>query len=46
MKEIYLAYAREDIDRATDIVEALEAEGFSVFFDAAIRVGTEWDEVL
>ncbi|HEY2179677.1 MAG TPA: TIR domain-containing protein [Caulobacteraceae bacterium] len=46
MSDIFLSYARDDQATARLYAEALEAEGFSVWWDAALRSGETWDEVI
>lgn len=45
MPDVFISYNREDRDRASVIANALEAEGFSVWWDAALRAGETYDEV-
>lgn len=45
MPDVFISYNREDRDRARTISTALEAEGFSVWWDAALRAGETYDEV-
>ena len=42
MADIFISYARKDRARVKPLVAALEAEGFSVFWDLEIFVGEEW----
>ncbi len=42
MADIFISYARKDRERVTPLVAALEAEGFSVFWDLELFVGEEW----
>ena len=46
MADIFISYASEDLDRVRPLVEAIEALGFSVWWDRQIDPGTTWDEVL
>jgi formylglycine-generating enzyme required for sulfatase activity len=46
MADIFLSYAREDLEHARRIAEALEAAGWSVFWDRRIRPGQQFDEVI
>ena len=46
MADIFISYASEDLDRVQPLVEAIEALGFSVWWDRQIDPGTTWDEVL
>ncbi|MFN0023921.1 MAG: SUMF1/EgtB/PvdO family nonheme iron enzyme [Parvularculaceae bacterium] len=45
MPDVFISYNREDRDRAALVANALEAEGFSVWWDAALRAGETYDEV-
>lgn len=45
MADIFLSYSRADRDRAQVISKALEAEGFSVWWDKVLRAGQTYDEV-
>jgi hypothetical protein len=42
MADIFVSYSRAD----RDIVAALEAEGWSVWWDTRLRAGEQWDEVI
>jgi serine/threonine-protein kinase len=42
--DVFLSYKAEDRARLTPLVEALEAEGFTVWWDAHIGGGTNWQE--
>jgi len=44
--EIFLAYAREDLKRAQKLAFALEAQGWTVFWDLTIPPGQTWQEVI
>ncbi|KAF0172974.1 MAG: toll/interleukin-1 receptor domain-containing protein [Hyphomonadaceae bacterium] len=46
MADIFLSYQRRDQTRARLIVKALQAHGYSVFFDPDIRVGEYWSDRL
>jgi hypothetical protein len=46
MTDIFLSYAREDLERARSLAAALEAEGWSVFWDRRIPPGREWDDFI
>ena len=46
MADIFLSYAREDLDRATPLVKALEAQGWIVFWDPSILPGPRFRQVL
>ena len=42
--DVFLSYKAEDRTRLTPLVNALEAEGFTVWWDAHIGGGTNWHE--
>ena len=42
--DVFLSYKAEDGGRLVPLVEALEAEGFTVWWDAHIGGGTNWHE--
>jgi serine/threonine-protein kinase len=42
--DVFLSYKAEDRARLKPLVEALEAEGFTVWWDARIGGGTNWHE--
>ncbi len=46
MPDIFLSYASQDRDRTRLFAKALEAEGFSVWWDNAIRSGDSFDEAI
>lgn len=46
MNDIFLSYAREDLERIRPLAEALMLEGLSVFWDKTIPVGATWSSVL
>jgi formylglycine-generating enzyme required for sulfatase activity len=46
MSDIFISYAREDLRRAKQLAEALEAQGWSVFWDRTIRPGKNWRKVI
>ena len=46
MADIFLSYAREDLERARGIAEALQAEGWSVFWDRRIPPGRRFDDYI
>jgi TIR domain len=46
MSDIFLSYAHEDVDRVKMIAEALERQGWSVFWDRTIPAGKEWRDVI
>jgi len=43
--DVFISYNREDRETARLFANALEAEGFSVWWDAALRAGETYDEV-
>lgn len=43
--DIFLSYNREDASRAKQFADALEAEGFCVWWDATLRSGETYDVV-
>ena len=45
MADIFISYNREDRRAAGAVASALEREGFSVWWDAALRAGESYDEV-
>ena len=44
--DIFLSYARVDIDRVRPLVRVLQAEGYSVWWDPEINPGDKFDEVI
>lgn len=44
MSDIFVSYKSEDRKRVEPIVDALIAEGFSVWWDVQIEAGTDWRE--
>ena len=44
MNEVFVSYKAEDRTRLKPLVDALEAEGFDVWWDAHIGGGTDWRE--
>jgi TolB-like protein len=44
MSEVFLSYKAEDRPRLKPLVDALEADGLSVWWDARIAAGSEWRE--
>jgi formylglycine-generating enzyme required for sulfatase activity len=46
MADIFLSYAREDLERARRIAGALQAEGWSVFWDRRIPPGGTYEDNL
>ena len=46
MADIFLSYKREDRDKVRPLVEALAAQGWSVWWDTRIGAGETWDRVI
>ncbi len=46
MTDVFISYASEDRTRARKLAEALEAKGFSVWWDRNIIAGQTYDEVI
>ena len=46
MSDIFLSYASEDRPRVKPLVEALEQQGWSVWWDRTILPGETWEEVI
>lgn len=46
MPDIFISYAREDRETAAQLAHALEAEGWSVWWDRHIPAGKRFDEVI
>jgi hypothetical protein len=46
MKDIFISYAREDLDVARQLALALEGEGLSVWWDKEIPAGRTFDDVI
>ena len=42
MTDIFLSYAQEDRDRVKKLAQALEGQGWTVFWDPIIRAGDTW----
>ena len=42
MSDIFISYAREDLERARRLAEALQPQGWSVFWDRTIPPGETW----
>lgn len=46
MSDIFISYARDDQDRARVLAEALQAQGWSVWWDPNIKPGQSFDQVI
>lgn len=46
MADVFLSYARQDVDTARRFAEAFQASGFSVWWDDALRSGETFDETI
>ena len=47
MYDIFLSHSSKDRERLIPLVDALEAQGWSVFWDhRAIKVADDWHEVI
>ena len=46
MADIFISYAREDIERVRPIVKLIEAAGWSVFWDRTIPAGKTWRQYI
>ena len=46
MADIFVSYKAEDRRRVAPLVEALEADGLSVWWDAEIGGGDEWRDAI
>jgi formylglycine-generating enzyme required for sulfatase activity len=46
MADIFLSYVREDLDRAKQLVQALESSGWSVWWDRTILPGQSFAKVI
>jgi adenylate cyclase len=46
MADIFVSYARADRARVAPLVAALEAQGWSVWWDAEINPGQEFDALI
>ncbi|MEZ5983213.1 MAG: toll/interleukin-1 receptor domain-containing protein, partial [Parvularculaceae bacterium] len=45
MPDIFISYSREDRPAAALVASSLQAEGFTVWWDAVLRAGESYDEV-
>jgi formylglycine-generating enzyme required for sulfatase activity len=46
MSDIFISYAREDLEAARRLAAALEGQGWSVFWDRTIPAGKSWRAVI
>ncbi|WP_089945014.1 toll/interleukin-1 receptor domain-containing protein [Candidatus Entotheonella palauensis] len=46
MHDIFLSYANEDRSRVSFLVDALQSHGWGVWWDRAIRLGQNFDQVI
>ena len=46
MTDVFISYANEDRERARDLATALEARGWSVWWDRKIIAGQTFDQVI
>ncbi len=46
MADIFISYARADLKRMLPFAQALQAMGYSVWYDARIKAGETFDEVI
>lgn len=46
MSDIFISYANEDRSRTQMLAESLETQGWSIFWDQAIRSGQTWRQVI
>ena len=46
MTDIFLSYKREDREKVRPIVEALQAKGWTIWWDTRIGAGESWDQVI
>ena len=46
MSDIFISYAREDLDRARPLASALESRGWSVWWDRRIVAGETFDQTI
>ena len=42
MSDVFVSYKAEDRSRVAPLVQALEADGLSVWWDTQIAAGSEW----
>jgi hypothetical protein len=46
MSDIFISYAREDLDRVRSVAHALSQRGWTVFWDRTIPAGKTWRQVI
>jgi hypothetical protein len=46
MSNIFISYASEDLERVRPLAQALQAQGWSVFWDRTIPPGKTWRQVI
>jgi formylglycine-generating enzyme required for sulfatase activity len=46
MADIFISYSRADRDRVEPLAAALQAEGWSIWWDTRLRAGEQWDDVI
>ena len=46
MSDIFISYARQNLDKVRPIAEALEAHGWEVWWDPKIRSGSQFERVI
>ena len=45
-KYIFISYSHKDTPQVLPVIEALDQQGFRVWYDAGIEAGTEWPEYI
>ena len=46
MSDIFISYAREDLERVALLAQALAKQGWGVFWDRTIPTGKDWRDVI
>ena len=46
MRDIFISYSRDDQTEARTLAEALEAAGWSVWWDQHLRAGEQYDDII